>query len=389
MNKILFVVDERKMGGVSVLLEDILKMGDFSNKSIDILVLHNNGEMFENLPQNINIIYGTEFFDIIDIPFKSLIKSLNIKKIIKKITLFFYLKTGLIKHKILKERKKILKFSYDVEIAFKDGFPVIFTAYGDSSKKISWLHSSYKTFDPTKKYRGLFNKILSNIDVVVAVSEDTLKSFIQIYDIKCKTIVVPNIVNTDRIIKNSKENSDWIKDENFLNFVSVGRLHIHKGYDQLISALHKLKLEKKLENIKVTIFGDGPEKENLNNLIKDFGLENHVILYGYVSNPYKYIKDSDLFILPSRSESFGLVIVESLTLGVPVISTLNDATESLISQGENGLIVENSIEGLYNGLSQVIDNLSILNEFKENLKNYKYGNDKSINLINDLINDDK
>ena len=141
MKNILFVVDEKKMGGVSVLLSDILNKISLKNKQIDIMVLHNSGNYLDDLPKNINIIYGTKFFEVVDLSFKEVIKSKKISLIYKKIKLILMMKTGIIKSKIIKERKKCIQKRYDVEVAFKDGFCAIFTAYGDSKKKYHWLHT--------------------------------------------------------------------------------------------------------------------------------------------------------------------------------------------------------------------------------------------------------
>ena len=84
MKNILFVVDERQMGGVSVLLEDILKKINLQKYKIDIMVLHNNGDYLTNLPKNVNIIYGTSFFEVVDLSIKEVLKTKNIIKILKK-----------------------------------------------------------------------------------------------------------------------------------------------------------------------------------------------------------------------------------------------------------------------------------------------------------------
>ena len=75
MKKILFVVDERKMGGVSILLEDMLKMLNLKNKQVDILVLHDNGDRLSDLPNNVKVMYGTSYFEPVDLPIKEVIKS--------------------------------------------------------------------------------------------------------------------------------------------------------------------------------------------------------------------------------------------------------------------------------------------------------------------------
>lgn len=382
---ILFVVDEKRMGGVSVLFETIISLMDISNYNIDLLVLHNNGEMFKNLPSSINIIYGSSYFEAIDYTMKEIIKKKSIKLLLKKIKVVLDMKTGHIENVIKKERKKILTKKYDVEIAFKDGFTALFTAFGDSKRKIHWLHYEYKKTNPNGKYDKLFKRILPTFDKIVAVSDNVKKCFNDIYHLDDKVVVIYNVVNGERIIELSKEESNVLLNSNELNLVSVGRLHEMKGYDRLIDTIYKLKGDGIFDNVKLRIYGDGPLFETLNQKISDLELTNDIFLMGSVMNPYKYIKNSDLFILSSIYEPFGLVIVESLTLGVPVLATLNSATDKLISNDYNGLIVENSLDGLYSGLKKIIENKEILKKYKNNLTNYFYDNNEQLNKIKQIL----
>ena len=382
---ILFVVDEKRMGGVSVLFETIISLMDISNYNIDLLVLHNNGEMFKNLPSSINIIYGSSYFEAIDYTMKEIIKKKSIKLLLKKIKVVLDMKTGHIENVIKKERKKILTKKYDVEIAFKDGFTALFTAFGDSKRKIHWLHYEYKKTNPNGKYDKLFKRILPTFDKIVAVSDNVKKCFNDIYHLDDKVIVIYNVVNGEKIIELSKEESNVLLNSNELNLVSVGRLHEMKGYDRLIDTIYKLKSDGIFDNVKLRIYGDGPLFESLNQKISDLKLTNDIFLMGRVMNPYKYIKNSDLFILSSIYEPFGLVIVESLTLGVPVLATLNSATDKLISNDYNGLIVENSLDGLYSGLKKIIENKEILKKYKNNLTDYFYDNNEQLNKIKQIL----
>lgn len=386
---VLFVVDEKRMGGVSVLLEDILNMINIKNYSIDVLVLHNNGSMLNNLPKDVNIIYGTSYFEAIDYTLKEVLKSGDFKRIYHKIKIILDMKTGNIKNTIIRERKKILNKNYDVEIAFKDGFTALFTIFGNSKTKIHWLHYEYKKTNPNAKYDKLFKRILPKFDKIIAVSEGVEQAFNKIYHLENKTSIIPNLVNTDKIIKKSKEKSDVILSKSDINFVSVGRLHIQKGYDILIEVVHDLNKSNFLpKNFKLRIYGDGPEKFTLNSLIRKYHLEDKIYLLGKVMNPYKYVKNSDLFILPSRYESFGLVIIESMTLGVPVLATENHATSKIIQNGKNGYITENSYQGIYEGLKYLLENFQELKKYKKNLKEYKYDNSAIIKSIEGVLMND-
>lgn len=106
MKKILFVVDEKMLGGVSIVLENILWSLDLEKYKVDVAVLHNRGECLVNIPKNINVIAGGPFFDSVDFPLSEIIKSKNIKLLFNKLRLVLYLKSGLIRKKIMKERKK-------------------------------------------------------------------------------------------------------------------------------------------------------------------------------------------------------------------------------------------------------------------------------------------
>lgn len=386
---VLFVVDEKRMGGVSVLLEDILNMINIKNYSIDVLVLHNNGSMLNNLPKDVNIIYGTSYFEAIDYTLKETLKSGDFRRIYHKIKVILDMKTGNIKNTIIRERKKILNKNYDVEIAFKDGFTALFTIFGNSKTKIHWLHYEYKKTNPNAKYDKLFKRILPKFDKIIAVSEGVEQAFNKIYHLENKTSIIPNLVNTDKIIKKSKEKSDVILSKSDINFVSVGRLNKSKGYDRLIEAIHHLKQKKILpDKFLLRIYGGGEEKEILNDLIRKYKLDKYIYLMGQVDNPYKYIKSNDMFVLSSNFESFGLVIVEAMILGVPVLATQNNATNVLIKDKYNGLIIENSTLGLEKGIEYVINNKECIKKYKKNLKEYKYDNSAIIKSIEGVLMND-
>ena len=383
MKNILLVVDERKMGGVSILLEDLINNMDLKDKAIDILVLHNNGDRLENIKDKVNLIYGTKYFDAIDIPLKEIIKSFNIGLFLKKLRLVFEMKTGLIEKRIIKERKKILSKKYDVEVAFKDGFTALFVGFGNCPKKIHWLHYDYKTQNANAKYDKLFKRVLPKFSKIIAVSKGVMDDFNNLYHLENKTKVIDNFIDTKKI-KSMMKKKPSKKSNQELNLISVGRLHYQKGYDRLIEVFNKLNKDNLLNNVKLHIYGDGPEEERLKKLITLYNLNDIIILEGRTNNPYEKIVNSDLFILSSVYEPFGLVIVEAMTLQVPVLATANSATSKLIDNNKNGLIVDNSIEGLYEGLKRIILNKDLINKWKESLKDYDY-DDNNKRIIKEVL----
>ena len=381
---VLFVIDEKMMGGVAVLLSDIINRINISKYNIDVLVLHNRGDYLDDLPKGVNIIYGTKFFNTIDYTFKEVLNSKNIKKIISKMRVVFLMKTKLIGRRIIKERKKILTQKYDVEVAFKDGFTAIFTAYGDSLKKYHWLHSDYSMYDCTGNYHSLFMEIFPKFDKIIAISKSVLERFKKKYNVH-NTEVIYNIVDQNKIVKMA--NQETINfDKNKINLISVGRIHEMKGYSRLIDVLSKLNKEKKLENVVTRLIGDGPEYNLVKNKIIENNLEDKVLLMGRMKNPFPYVKASDLFLMCSHYEPFGLVIIEALSCGIPVLS-LDVASIKEIMDSKYGMVFENSEDGLYEGILSIINNPKKLDVFKKNLLNYHYNIEKIIKQIEDLLDE--
>ncbi len=382
MKKVLFVVDEKRMGGVSILLRDILRFINIKKYDIDIMVLHNNGDYLDDLDKRVNLIYGTPFFETVDYSLKEVLKSKNIKLIFKKLYLIFLMKTKLIGKKIVKERKKCLTKKYDVEIAFKDGFTAIFTSYGDSKRKYHWLHTDYSMYDSTANYRTLFQEIFKNFDKIIAISNGVLKEFTKIYNVS-NTEVIYNLIDEEKIIKDSqKEKINFSKDK--LNLISVGRIHPMKGYDRLIEVLHKLDMDNYLDKVVVRLIGSGPDDELIKELIAKYNLQDKVLFLGKKRNPYPYVKNSDCFLMTSRYEPFGLVILEALILKVPVLACKVLSINEIMNE-KFGIIVENSFEGLYNGILGIIENEKVLKKCHDNLKDFSYNINDIVKKIENLL----
>ena len=379
---VLFVVDEQMMGGVSVLLCDILKRINISKYNIDVLILHDHGKSIVNdLPKEVRVFYGTNFFSGVDLTIQEALKS-SPKKLFSKVSLVLGMKNKKIGKKIMHERKKILDKVYDVEIAFKDGFCALFTAYGDSKKKYHWLHTDYSMYDCTAKYHDLFKEIFPKFDKIIAISNSVLSRFKEKYDVE-NTDVIFNLIDEEKIRNKSLE-KDIHFDEDKINLISVGRIHHMKGYDRLIDVLHELNINNKLENVVVRIIGDGPDFSLVQEKVHQFHLEDKVLLLGQMDNPFPYVKASDAFLMCSRYEPFGLVILEAMILEVPVLS-MDVASIREIMNDDYGMIYENSEEGLYNGILEIINNPKKLQKLRKNLRHYKYDIQKIIKQIEDLL----
>ena len=159
--------------------------------------------------------------------------------------------------------------------------------------------------------RSLYKIYMPKIDGVIATSASMKDELISRRISKKKISVIPNPINLNKI-KNFKTIKRH-KGEG-LRLVFVGRLAYQKGLDRLIPLLENI------PKIHITIIGDGKEKNNLINIIKKISIIEKIKFLGHLNFPYPYIAGADYLILPSRWEGLPNVVLESLSLGTPVIT---------------------------------------------------------------------
>lgn len=179
-----------------------------------------------------------------------------------------------------------------------------------------------------------------NIYKIISQSRDMTVDLIFNTGIKKEKIIEINnpvdITYIETMLKKGENIELPYKSSDF-NLLCVGRLAYQKGYDLIINIMTKLKDE----NIKLYILGEGPQRTDLEILIKEKELEDRVYLVGQVDNPYIYMKYADLFILSSRFEGFPNVLLEVGTCGV--YSICNDSLggiNEIIQENINGNIVD-------------------------------------------------
>lgn len=164
-------------------------------------------------------------------------------------------------------------------------------------------------------------------DLVIANSLKTASELASFSDKKTKGIYPPSFQKKNLYKKYQKKN--------FFNLLTIGRLSQEKGYDTLISIISEINFK----NYKLTIVGDGPEKENLKKLVARKKLKKKVFFLGEKKNVNYYFKNSDLFINNSLFEGFPNVVVEALSFGVPVMcSNSHGGIGEILRNGKYGVI---------------------------------------------------
>lgn len=355
MKKILIVDPSLAVGGMEKVLINLVNSLPQENYNITIKTIYDNFELASNLNENIK--------------YSSFYKTCKNKKI-------DYIKVRLYTCMLKKFTPKLLyrlliKERYYTEIAFFRGAAVKIISGSNNyqSNKLAWVHSDFTKctgiFDwfnneeQTKNAYRKFNKI-------VCVSQYAKEKFKERMGIKENVIVRYNINLTDDIKKKSKEKIQERFREDKFRICTVGRLVEAKGYDRLLRVHNKL--IKEGFDYDLVIIGDGPDKEKLSKYINDNNLNSSVYLLGSKSNPYKYIKDSDLFVCSSRWEGFSTVISEAVILEKPVLTTRVSGTDELFLDNKYGLITENNEQSLYEELKEILMNKDLYTYYKEKIK---------------------
>lgn len=226
--------------------------------------------------------------------------------------------------RVIKARKYKKSYNIDTSISHLEGANIVNILSKKKEKVIVTVHN-FQSMERKGNY-GIVFKILIKLlynkaDIIVAVSEEIKNDLIQNFNIKEQKVkVIYNPFDVDKINKLSKEDLD--KDEiNIFNgpvIINVGRLTKQKGQWHLIKIIDIVK--RKIPNIKLLILGKGELEKQLKQEIVDLGLEDNVILMGFKNNPFKYIRNSDIFALTSLYEGFPMCLVEAMACETPIIS---------------------------------------------------------------------
>lgn len=379
--KILFVNDEMEIGGVARVLTTLMSALPKDEYAVDCLILHPQGLLLNEIPKDVNLILGSSFFDTVDQPFIDILGRFDLQAIFSKIRLFCYMKTGLIENRIKKERFEMNLQSYDIEVAAKEGFCTIFTAFGESKRKINWVLTDYSVCNYSKNHMKIVKKALLNIDLNIADSKQALDAYKQVFDID-NGVSIHNLMDVDKIYEGMKELPSEVINKDSLNVISVIRFHPQKCVERMILA-HKYAMDHGINHY-LYLVGGGETEPMLRALVKKHNLTN-VLFLGYKKNPYADIAACDLFILTSLYEGFATIINESLIATTPVLTTRVSGVDEQITNPNYGWIVENNQVAFNVGYMYALKDKQKLQYMKQELKSYHYPNEKILKEFMDVL----
>lgn len=280
-------------------------------------------------------------------------------KVIKKLSKCFGIDIEPILYKkVIKQIESQKK--YDIIISFQDHVTAVFCQHFKYSPKIAWIHCDYSRLLSNSNDSQLFE----HFQKIVCVSNFTANEFCKSFpNVKGKVRTIYNVLDGDRIMTlGSQPLSDPRFNFNKFTIISIGRLSPEKCFYEIPRIANEL--QKFGLDFNWYIIGGGVniEMKKITDNISYYNVSNHVIPLGSKSNPYPYLKQSDLLVSLSSTEACPMVFNEARILQVPIVSTNFSSSYEFIDDSVNGLISP------LNKLHEVISKMIVDHEFYQSIK---------------------
>ena len=353
--------------------------------SIETFLCNNNGVLKSKMPQDIKVVEGNQVIKALNgadslyvgndktTKFKRGFRNF-VKCVVNKLGL-----KGILKWWGILTTKKI-KETYDCALCYyaqSDMCSKITLKKVNAKQKWAYIHADVSKFEIGKK----IEKLLKKYDKILCVSHSCAEIFKKRYaDLANKVDYVYNFQNCETI-RNLANEFEVEYPETF-NIVSVSRLsELEKGIMRSTDVFKQLKEEGYKFNWQV--IGGGCDEALIKKYIEDNGMTGCITMHGTKANPYPYIKAADLFYLGSYHESWGIVLIEALALGVPIVTTKTSSSKEIL--GEKCFICNNDKQSIYEQLKFVLDNKEILKSKKEEIKNYEFDNEANKKRLLEML----
>lgn len=351
MKKILIVNNNLDMGGIQKSLVNLVKEMH-ETYDITLMLFSKSGSLLREIPQSVKIITPLRLYRVLGLE----------KNDLKKYPLLFVLKAALLAHSKIFSRRSAMKllglfqrriFGYDAVISyshfphpnyFGNGCADFVLDKTVCENKVCFVHCDYLHFGGQTEAN---NRAYMEFDQVACCSDSVRERFLlgsKLPDSKVHT--VRNFY--DLQLASYQPQCTGLFDESFVNVVLIARLSNEKGILRAIDAL----VQSNRKDICYYIIGEGPQKEEIAQLIRKYQLESRVILLGEQRDPYQYLIQADWLLVPSFHEAAPMVFDEAMLMGIKVITTNTTSAEEMIGY-EHGIICENSTDGIAHALKNV------------------------------------
>lgn len=395
--KILIVSHAMEIGGAERSLLGLLSALDPTKVDIDLFLLRHEGELYGLIPSYVNILPELKEYTVLARPMKNTFQEghflLTGARIVGKTMAWLYDKskhysnsdvaleyshkyTWRLMPQIMPER------NYDLAISFLTPHYIVANRV-KAKKKIAWIHTDYSEIQINESSEY---KMWNYYDNIISISEAVTKSFTRTFPrLVNKIVMIENILPKEIILAQANAfdvQNEMPQDGNW-RFLSIGRYCYAKNFDNIPEICYRL-IQAGI-NVSWYIIGFGSDEELIKSKIRQWNMEEHVILLGKKENPYPYIKTCDLYVQPSRYEGKSVTVREAQILGKPVVITKYKTAESQVKDGIDGIIVSVNNERCANEIRNFINDKKMYEFVALNCRKRDYCKQNEVNKVYRLV----
>lgn len=385
---LLFIIPSLSSGGAEKSLITLLGLLDYSKYDVDLFLFRREGLFLSNVPQKVNIIDGGDnyknFDSVASDYIKSCFLSLKIGKAFNRIKYSQAIKNNDRKAMwdYLKKALPSLKKHYDTAIAYLEGNSIYYCAdCVDADTKIGYIHNDYSKLGLSKDFDRPFFAQLNRIVSVSAECTDVLKKTFP--EFEQKILTVENISSPAVLKKFADHIPEEYSQVNSKILLTVGRFSPQKGYETAVEAARIM--NENGVDFKWFSIGKGALKNEIEEKIKAYGLQDRFILLGERANPYPYIDCCDIYVQPSNFEGKSIAIDEAKCFAKPIVATKFSTVYDQLEDNKTALLAEINAKSVAEKITQLINSKELCERFSNTLRQTHKGNEEELIKFYSLI----
>ncbi len=374
---------------------------DFERYDVTLLLAKREGLLLDQIPDCVNVRIMKKYGDMFLLSGKNAAKTL-VDCFVKEnpLTLFeifpYFIKVLFLKGEKrasaatrmwLHFMKKMpaVEEEYDVAVAYW-GDRTMFYACDKvkAKKKITWLHFDYANPPRDNKIYLPYFKKCDNVVTVSHSVDDALKAALP--EIAGRTVMLENIISPSQIRALSAV-GDTFPDTDFSGkrILTLGRIHSQKGIDLIVPVLKRLRADNL--DVRWYILGDGDEgyKQYIAKLLADAGVLDMLVFLGTTQNPYKYLRDCDIYVQPSRHEGKPIAVEEAKILCKPILASHYLSADEQLEGGTLGLICRTDADAIYEGVKRLLMDDALCDTLRQELAARDFGNAEEIEKFYKMV----
>ena len=386
MKRILIFSHAMELGGAEKALLGLLEAFDTSKYKVDLFLMRHSGELFQFIPEKINILPEIPQYASLAVPIQEILKK-------RQYGVAFGRFRG--KHKARSRIRKIglagdndvnLQYShlytlpfmpmisteeYDAAISFLTPHYFV-TERVNAKKKIAWIHTDYRTISIDQ---GEQLRMWSKYDHIISISQAVTDSFCEKFPgLREKIFEIGNLMPVDYLKKmvGAFSAEEEMPDDGSVRLLSIGRFSYAKNFDNIPDICRRIRINGL--NIKWYLIGYGGDEALIHSKITETKMQDYVIILGKKDNPYPYIKACDLYVQPSRYEGKCVSVIEAQILHKPVVITKYATSASQLEDGIDGIIVPLDNRDCADEITSIIQDKKMLQGIIDNTRGKDYTN---------------